>query len=150
MRYTAVAMSEAAAAELAKSSDVMHWIEAMNSGIDLDKAWFAIQVLLTGGFEDSEPILTGEPLGADHGYGPAVYASPADVVRVAGTFSDFSPSVLTERFDVAVLEELGAYPGVWDEDPDQLAEWIVGAAMTLVELYRSAATDGLGILAQIG
>lgn len=145
MRYSAVAMSTEQAMALAESAGYDEWQRAYEAGIDLDKAWHAVQVLMAGGLEAQEPLLTGQPLGEEG----AFFASPEDVLRVSGGLAGCTVAVMTERFDVTVMEEQAAYPGVWDEDPEELAEWIAGASMELVELYRSAAKAGLGIVAQV-
>lgn len=147
MSYKAAAVSEHTAGRLGQSSDYDFVSNLLDSGIDLDKAWFATQVLLTGSFEQDEPLFTGGPLGEDLGMGPLIYAAPADVVRVAATMQDLTLDSLVERFDPADMEAADAYPGVWDEDADELAAWIAQAAMDLVGLYRTAAEQGLGIVA---
>ncbi len=63
--------------------DVESVLAVLDSGIDLGKLWDAAQVLIGGSLEVSEPLMTGVPVGEDLGFGPAMFASPVDVARVA-------------------------------------------------------------------
>ena len=73
----------------------------------------------------------------------------AVAVDVAATLADMTRSDLAGRFDPSVMQQHGAYPLIWDEDPEQLRVEISNAAMELVDLYRAAANKGLGVLAAI-
>ena len=94
--------------------------------------------------------MTGRPFGEDLGYGPAVLASPDDVVRVAATFGDVSREDLVARVDVNELDAQAAYPNVWLSEPaESLALEVGHAAWLLADLYGRAARDGHAILAAI-
>ena len=149
MRYTAVAIDVETADRVSSGLDDDDLFDLLESGIDLDKMWHAAQITISGGLENSEPLITGEPITEDLGYGPAYYASPEDVVRVAATLAEMTQSELAGRFDPSVMKEHGAYPLIWDENPEQLRVEVSNAAMELVGLYRTAADKGLGVLAAI-
>jgi hypothetical protein len=149
MRYTAVAIDVETANRVSAGLDDDELFDLLESGIDLDKMWQAAQITISGGLENPEPLITGEPITDDLGYGPAYFASPEDVVRVAATLADMTQAELAGRFDPSVMQEHGAYPSIWHENSDQLRAEVSNAAMELVGLYRAAAGKGLGVLAAI-
>lgn len=123
--------------------------ELLERGADLDKMWWAAQILVAGSLEAGEPLMTGSPAGDDLGYGPPLLASPAEVARVAQAYESITFAELEARFDPAAMEAEHAYPNVWDEDREELATEVATAAMALLDLYRSAAADGKSIVALI-
>ena len=149
MRYQAVAVEASVADELVAEGDDDLIDELLDTGVDLDKMWHAAQIVLAGSMEAEEPLMTGQPVGDDLGYGPAILALPSDVARVAASLEGLTRAQLVDRFDVADMQAQMAYPMVWDEDPDELAQEVADAAMRLVDLYRAAASQGHAILAAI-
>lgn len=149
MRYQAAAINPVVAEKLSTEPDEDLIDELLDSGIDLDKMWHAAQVLLGGRLEAEEPLMTGQPVGDDLGYGPAILASSEEVERVAASLQDLTSAELVQRFDASEMEAQMVYPMIWTEDPDQLAAEVADAAMQLVDLYRNAAANGHGILAAL-
>ena len=149
MRYQASAIDPTLADRLLADPDDDLIDELLDAGLDLDKMWHAAQIVLAGTMEAEEPLLTGQAVGDDMGYGPAVLALPPDVARVAASLESVTRAQLIARFDVADMRAQMAYPMVWDEDPDELAAEVADAAMTLVDAYRQAAAQGHAILSAI-
>jgi len=113
-----------------------------NRHLDIDKAWHAIQFLLTGDAWDGEPPLQNAVMGGteigeeDIGYGPARSLTPAQVKAVASALASISGEQLWSRFDERAFAEAEIYPqGLTEEDKD----YIVGNYETLQKFFADAA-----------
>jgi hypothetical protein len=116
----------------------------VESGVDLGKMWDAVRSL----FEDGpDPILGGEPVTDNLGYGPATFVTPARVREIVSRYSDTTTDDLKRRFSPAKLMAQGAYPPIWDrpdEMPDVEREVLV-LADAVLKLYGRAEAEGKGI-----
>lgn len=149
MQYQAAAVDPAAIEAATQDGSGEQLMSLLDSGIYLDKMWHAAQVLIAGGLDAQEPLMTGQPVGDDLGYGPAHYATPDEVARVAEGLAGLTGNDLASRFDPQTMTESFVYPMVWDEDPDALRGEVTRAALELIGLYRTAASQGTGVLAAI-
>jgi hypothetical protein len=119
--------------------------------IDVDKAWHAIHVTLTGGVDEVDTplglvVLGGTAFGEDGGYGPPRLLT-AEQVRVASqALDELGPGGFAEHLDIAELARLQAYPSVWDEDDDELRSWLGDGFDLLAATFRRATTDGSAML----
>lgn len=150
MRYAAATVDDATLERLGPEPDGLELSDVLAAGIDLDKYWNAVQVLLGGSQEAQEPLFTGIPFG-EVGYGPAWLALPDEVARVAATFEALTEEELVARVDVQAMHDQAVYPPpIWLREPaDELAESVGSAAWELVKLYREAARQNLSILAAL-
>lgn len=119
--------------------------------VDVDKAWHAIHVALTGGVDEVDTplgltVLGGTELGEDGGYGPPRLLTPDQVRTASVALDELGPGGFAERLDIAELDRLGAYPGVWDEDDDELRAWLGDGFDLLATTFRRAAADGAAML----
>ena len=101
--------------------------ELGENGISLEKSWHGLHYLLTGdawGGTGPEAFLLagGSEQGADLGYGPARLFTATEVVDIAATLDGIDGDDLWNRFDAARMTGLDIYPGIWDEDEDDLKE----------------------------
>jgi Domain of unknown function (DUF1877) len=122
-------------------------------GVDLDKAWQAVGWLLARCGAGQNPLLEGEmPIGEDFGYAPLIYFPPAQVARLSAQMGSVSTALLSNKLDLSVLTTDGIYLALWDQadEAEDLRSWIVEEAERVIALYRSATSDGLGILVWIG
>jgi hypothetical protein len=112
----------------------------VEAGVDLDKMGDAARSL----FEDGpDPILGGEPVTDDLGYGPATFVTPARVSEIAARYSGTTTNDLKRRFSPTKLMAQEAYPRIWDR-PDEEPEVVV-LADAVLKLYGRAEADGKGI-----
>jgi hypothetical protein len=116
----------------------------VEAAVDLDKMWDAVRSL----FEDGpDPILGGEPVTDDLGYGPATFVTPARVSEIVSMYSGTPIDELRRRFSPSKLMAQGAYPPIWDrrdEMPDVEREVVV-LADAVLKLYGRAEAEGKGI-----
>jgi hypothetical protein len=115
-----------------------------DGGVDLDKMWDAVRSLFSDG---ADPILGGEPVTDDLGYGPATFVAPNRVREIAASLANTSTQELERRFSPLRLQERGAYPAIWDR-PDEMPEVqrdVVDLARSVIQLYDRAASVGSGI-----
>ena len=119
--------------------------------VDVDKAWHAIHVALTGGVDEVDTplglvVLGGTAFGEDGGYGPPRLLT-AEQVRVASeALDELGPGGFAEHLDIAELARLQAYPSVWDEDDDELRSWLGDGFDLLAATFRRATADGSAML----
>ena len=139
--------------------------------VDVDKAWHGIHWLLTGSGDDRPPaprkkglfrkaepapepgaewlpVLGGDPVGDDEGYGPARLLRPEQVAAVAQALGPITPEVLASRVDLAAMDAEGLYPSIWDED-DVYETYLGPNYAALREFYLEAARDGAAVLLAI-
>lgn len=82
--------------------------------IDFDRAWDALNMMLTGeafGNEGSLAIFyhQGEEVGGDSGYGPARFIPAAKMKEFEAAFDKLSDGDLRSRFDPTAFEEAQLY-----------------------------------------
>lgn len=125
---------------------------------DLDEAWHAIHVTLSGETDEAPMpggfLLAGEPPGPAHvslGESVGVHA-PADAAAIADLLRDLPPDRFLARLDVADLARREVYPAViWGRDPrSELHEYVGGAYARLREVVLAAAQAGDALLVSIG
>jgi len=59
------------------------------------------------------------------------------------------PEELRRTFDPRRFSAADIYPGIWDEDPDELWEELSGYYSQLLAMYREAAAAGDAVIAWI-
>ena len=119
--------------------------------IDVDKAWHGIHACLTGGIDEVDTVLGqvvmgGTEFGEDGGYGPPRLVSADQVRAASAALDELGPGGFAEQLDLAELTRLGAYPGVWDEDEDELRAWLGDGFDLLAATFRQAAAQGDAVL----
>ena len=115
--------------------------------IDVDKAWHGIHACLTGGIDEVDTVLGqvvmgGTEFGEDGGYGPPRLVSADQVRAASAALDELGPGGFAEQLDLAELTRLGAYPGVWDEDEDELRAWLGDGFDLLAATFPPASVTG--------
>jgi hypothetical protein len=92
--------------------------EVGDTEADLDQAWHGIHYLLTGsalpnGTPATKVIMSGEEIGPDLGYGPAMLLKPDEVRAIAQLLQGTTPDMLRKRFDPMAMALASVYPGIW-------------------------------------
>jgi hypothetical protein len=124
--------------------------ESRGKSISLDKAWHGLHFLLCGAAEPGpgalgQAVLGGIEIGDDLGYGPARYFTAAEVQEIARALDDPGlEQVLHARFNPALMEQYGLYPGGWDQQGD---EWLIDAFRELRGFYAAASEAGHAVIA---
>ena len=127
----------------------------MEGGYSVEKMWQPLHVLLTGDPEmGGDPplawaILGNQEIGEELAYGPARFLTPEEVKEVAAALSALTPETLRETFDPELFEENDIYPGIADEDPDEVFDELMIYFEGLVEYYRDAAENDCAMLMAI-
>ena len=119
--------------------------------VDVDKAWHAIHVALTGGVDEVDTplglvVLGGTAFGEDGGYGPPRLLTPEQVRVASEALDELGPGGFAEHLDIAELARLQAYPSVWDEDDDELRSWLGDGFDLLAATFRRATAHGSAML----
>jgi hypothetical protein len=126
--------------------------EVGDTEVDLDEAWHGIHYLLTGSVLPndtlaSKVIMSGEEIGPDHGYGPAMLLKPDEVRAIAQLLQETTPDMLRKRFDPMEMARAGVYPGIWVKlDRKQTLGFLLNYYRDLVAFYRRAAKRGQAVI----
>jgi hypothetical protein len=128
--------------------------------LDLDKAWHALQWLLTHPKSMSEGdewqvpppegflLGAGRPIvGSDHGYGDERAASPADVAAFDDLLKRTPWTKLETRFNAEALASAQVYPDNWD-DPNE-ADYVQQYYNRLKDFIADTRAESLGVVIQL-
>lgn len=128
--------------------------------IDLDKAWHALQWLLTKPLSKSEGdewelpppegtlLSAGAPVeGSDHGYGDERAIYPEETSSFAEFLLQTPWSEVASRYDAAAMDSAGVYPTGWGE-PDRL-EWLEDIYGRLRAFVQETRNESLGMVVQL-
>lgn len=126
---------------------------ATADGVSLEKAWHGLHFLLTGeAWEGHGPLgfllAGGELVGGDE-EAPRWFP-PDETTRIHEALSGVSDDSLWSRFDASKMEELDIYPGIWDEEEEELKEEYLGYFHELKQVVAAAVQSGRGLLVTIG
>jgi Domain of unknown function (DUF1877) len=118
--------------------------------LDVDKAWHAIQFLLTDDPWSGEPplqnvVMGGTELGEDLGYGPARYLVPGEVHEVATALGHITGEALWSRFSATKFATAEIYPQGWIGSNEE-RDYVVERYEQLREFFREAASAGDAML----
>lgn len=131
--------------------------EADPALLDIDKSWDGIIFLLTGAISDEndhplQEVLFSEDVideDQDMGYGPAHYLTPEKVKELNDQLMTITEEELEKRFDPAQLKAAGAYPDIWEQDREEILEYLVEHFELLKDFYAEAAAKGEAIITMI-
>jgi hypothetical protein len=120
-------------------------------GLEIGKAWSAVDAVLRHDVADLEPFWVGEPVTGDLGHGPAFFASTESVQQIATSISGLTEVEAFRRLDAALHAGAVYYPAIWDlaDELETNRRWAVDAIMNVVALYERAAANRLGMLSMI-
>jgi len=122
-------------------------------GVSLEKAWHGLHFLLTGEPWGGQGPLAFLLAGGEHLDGdedsPRWFTSK-ETSRIHQALSDVSDDALWCRFDATKMERSDIYPGVWDEDEEDLKEEYLEYFHELKRLVAAAAQSNRGLLVSIG
>jgi hypothetical protein len=121
--------------------------------VSLEKAWHGLHYLLAGTADEGAGPLAfilagGQNLGDESE--PIRYFPPAETSAINRALVAVSDDVLWSRFDPQAMEAKDIYPGIWDEDEDELKEEYLMYFGQLKKLVAAAAAQGHGLLVTIG
>jgi hypothetical protein len=121
--------------------------------VSLEKSWHGLHYLLTGEVWEGDGPLAfllagGEQEGGDD-EAPRWF-SPEEVAEIHRALAGVSDEQLWSRFDAAEMEESEVYPGVWDEDEEELQEEYLTYFHQLKQIVAAAAESGRGLMVSIG
>lgn len=117
--------------------------------LDIDKAWHAIQFLLTGEPWGGEPPLHNAVTGGfelgdeDVGYGPARTLTFAEVRAVSVALASISGEQLWSRFDADAFATAEIYPEGWSSEGK---DYILGHYEALRVFFADAAKSGSAMI----
>jgi hypothetical protein len=121
--------------------------------ISLEKAWHGLHYLLTGTAQEGSGPLAfilagGQNLGDDSE--PIRYFAPNETSAINRAVTAVSDDNLWSRFNPQAMEAADVYPGIWDEDEEDLKEEYLMYFGQLKKLIAAAAAQGHGLLVTIG
>ena len=119
--------------------------------VHLEKAWHGLHYLLTGSAGEGGLPLGfllegGREIGEDLGYGSPRLLDPGEVQHLNAALAPITDDELWSRFDPDAMEAEGVYPGIWDEDEEELREEYVTYFQELKQVVAQASTGGMGLL----
>jgi hypothetical protein len=117
---------------------------------DLDKAWDAIDYLLSDGrkTEGISRFLTegGDVVLEEFGYGPPRVIRSAQVKEIDAFLRDVGADVLRARYEPETMDRAKVYPQIWARDGEEGFEYIVGYFEPLRSFVHEAALRGMGMM----
>jgi hypothetical protein len=121
--------------------------------ISLEKAWHGLHYLMTGETEGGAGPLAfilvgGQNLGDESE--PIRYFSPAETSAIHRAVAAVSDDNLWSRFNPQAMDAADVYPGIWDEDEEELKEEYLMYFGQLKKLIAAATAQGHGLLVTIG
>lgn len=156
-------LREVKSADLAKHRDPAGLLQpgghSKGEIVSLEKSWHGMNELLTAAGEAEELgfLLDGgiplAPGGADEdedGDDPPRLLDPAFVARLNAALAAISDDDYWAGYDAEAFEENSIYPGIWDEDPEDLREEYVSYLEQVRTLVARVAAEGGGIIVTIG
>jgi hypothetical protein len=119
--------------------------------VHLEKAWHGLHFLLTGSAGESGVPLGfllegGQGVGEDDGYGAPRLFQPGEVQQINAALAPTSDDELWGRFDPERMEAEGIYPGIWDEDEEELCDEYLTYFHELKKVVAQAAEGEMGLL----
>ncbi len=126
--------------------------------LDLNKAWHGLHFLLTGeAWGGEEPVCylldageqTGDEEEHDVGYGPARGLHVPQVKAFAEALAAITKQELTSRYDGQRMMALELYPRGWEEEPEEMRDWLVASFDELQHFVKQAATEAKALLVWI-
>ena len=119
--------------------------EVSSRGMDTDKAWAGLQILLARLSPPVDVIGGGEPTTDDEwGYDSPRLLTVADVAGAARFLDATSFTSLAQHYDPAELTSAEVYPAIWEQD--WALSYLEDYYTQLVALFRAAAADREPIL----
>jgi hypothetical protein len=139
--------------DAAESTGDQRGPDASPKRISLEKAWHALHYLLTGTAQEGSGPLAfilagGQNLGDESE--PIRYLAPDETRAINRAVTSVSDDNLWSRFNPQAMEAADVYPGIWDEDEDELKEEYLDYFGQLKKLVAAAAAEGHGLLVTIG
>lgn len=122
--------------------------------VHLEKAWHGLHFLLTGSAGESGVPLGfllegGQEVGEDDGYGAPRVFQPGEVQQIHAALAPISDDELWSRFDAELMEAESIYPGIWDEEEEELREEYLSYFHELKKVVAQAGEKGMGLLVML-
>ncbi len=121
--------------------------------VSLEKAWHGLHYLLTGEVWEGEGPLAFLLAGGEHEGGDEEaprWFSPEETAEIHRALSSVSDAALWSRFDAEEMEANEIYPGIWDEDEEELKEEYLMYFHQLKQIVSAAAQSRRGLVVSIG
>jgi hypothetical protein len=135
-----------------KQAEVYTGLErGQTPSVHLEKAWHGLHFLLTGSAGESGVPLGfllegGQEVGEDDGYGAPRLFQPGEVQQINAALAPISDDELWGRFDPELMEAESIYPGIWDEEEEELREEYLSYFHELKKVVAQAGEGGMGLL----
>ena len=119
--------------------------------VHLEKAWHGLHYLLTGSAGEGGLPLGfllegGREIGEDLGYGSPRLFELGEVQQLNTALAPIGDDEFWSRFDPEAMEAEGVYPGIWDEEEEELREEYVTYFQELKQVVAQASVGGMGLL----
>ena len=119
--------------------------------VHLEKSWHGLHFLLTGSAGESGVLLGfllegGQEVGEDDGYGAPRLFQPKEVQEISAALAPISDCELWGQFDPERMEADGVYPGIWDEEEEELRDEYLSYFHELKQVVEQAGAGGMGLL----
>ncbi len=120
-------------------------------GVHLEKSWHGLHFLLTGSAGESGVPLGfllegGQEVGEDDGYGAPRLFQPKEVQVISAALAPISDDELWSHFDPERMEAENIYPGIWDEEEEELRDEYLTYFHELKQVVAQAGAGGMGLL----
>ena len=135
-----------------EQADVYSGLErGQTPSVHLEKAWHGLHFLLTGSAGESGAPLGfllegGQEVGEDDGYGAPRLFQPGEVQQINAALAPISDDELWGRFDSELMEAESIYPGIWDEEEEELRDEYLTYFHELKKVVAQAGEGGMGLL----
>ena len=135
----------------ANGLDLVSSLRNQVPSVHLEKAWHGLHYLLTGsagagGLPLGFLLEGGREVGADLGYGSPRLIEPLEVQNLNAALAPITDDALWSRFNPQAMEAEGVYPGIWDEEEEELRDEYVTYFQELKKVVAQASDGGMGLL----
>jgi hypothetical protein len=149
-------LREVQAGDIDRLSDPKQASEVLGNrsvaALNLEKSWDGMHRLLTAAGTAPELgflFAGGTEVGVDLGYGRARLLDAGFVRRLDAALRGVSDDQYWAGFDAQQFEADDVYPGIWDEEPDELREEYVEYLREVREFVARVAAAGSEILVAV-
>jgi hypothetical protein len=88
----------------------------------------------------------GQEVGEDDGYGAPRLFHPSEVQVISAALAPISDDELWSQFDPERMEAENIYPGIWDEEEEELRDEYLTYFHELKQVVAQAGVGGMGLL----
>ncbi|SMP32348.1 YfbM family protein [Shimia sagamensis] len=120
------------------------------NALELEKEWAALDHMLPNfGQSTFSALRSGDPIGDDWGYGPALAISSGAVKTFLEQLQTISKDKFAQKFSFDDLARNNIYPPIWDRKNPDDKHFVVETYQQLREFTKEAADRGRALLTVI-